>query len=564
MAHSPLAPVQRQLTRVSRRLFLQVLLNSLLWCLAGALALAALWFLAQPLVMGLLHLSAPAWLRWAVAGGLFAAGTGLAVLLAFLFRPSDLAAALSLDEKFNLRERVTTSLTLAPHQANTPAAAALWDDVNQQVADLDVGSRFPLRLSWNAALLPLCGAFLALVALFYNPVFDQSPAPAADSGDKAPAATELDRKIAEVKLKKEARAKDPDRPGEKSDEQKRLEEDLERIFGKPRDTQDQVARRAEEMEALKKDINVLKKDLAEKAAEKAQALKDQLKQAERLTNKQDTKDGPAKDLEKALKDGDLNKAREEIEKLAKKLQNKELSKEEQEKLDEQLKDIKEKMEKLSQLARQDDEAEEKLRELARERRLSEEELNRELEQLRKNRQKLQENLKDLEDIAEQLEQCQKCMKEGDADGAARAMRRAAGKMNKIDKSEELEELSRMMDEVAELQRMMRRNRGDGPGGQGIGAGRRPEEDDQTGSQRTRITGDPDPKGKKEIVGTAPGSNFRTPRKPEELATEIKQASQEAPEALERQRIPRAYGDSAKNYFENLGGQQEPPRQGAKP
>src|SRR5262249_38610913 len=125
-------------------------------------------------------------------------------------------------------------------------------------------------------------------------------------------------------------------------------------------------------------------------------------------------------------------------------------------------------------------------------------------------------------------------------------------------------LSRMMGEVDELQRMMRRNRGDGPGGEGIGAGRRPEEDDQTGSQRTRITGDPDPKGKKEIVGTAPGSNFRTPRKPEDRAVEIKQASQEAPEALERQRIPRAYGDTAKNYFENLGAQKEPPKKGAKP
>jgi hypothetical protein len=36
--------------------------------------------------------------------------------------------------------------------------------------------------------------------------------------------------------------------------------------------------------------------------------------------------------------------------------------------------------------------------------------------------------------------------------------------------------------------------------------------------------------------------------------EIRQASQEAPEALDQQRIPKSARDMAKGYFENLGAQ----------
>src|SRR5262245_35070316 len=214
MAHSKLSPVQRQLARVSRRLFLQVFLDSLFWCLAGALILAAVWFLVQPLVLS----APPDWLRWALAGGLIVAGTALAVVLALVRRPSDLVAALVLDEKFNLRERVTTSLTLAPHQANTPAAQALLEDVNQQVKQLDVGSRFPVRLSWNVTLVPLCAAIVALVALFYQPVFDQPQAPAANPEDKIANAEEIEKKIAMAKIEKKAREKKEGDQAEKSDD----------------------------------------------------------------------------------------------------------------------------------------------------------------------------------------------------------------------------------------------------------------------------------------------------------------------------------------------------------
>ena len=68
-----------------------------------------------------------------------------------------------------------------------------------------------------------------------------------------------------------------------------------------------------------------------------------------------------------------------------------------------------------------------------------------------------------------------------------------------------------------------------------------------------------PKGQKIFDGYAPGQAFK--KKPgAEMTGDIQQAAQEAPDAIEVQRIPKAARDMAKGYFKNLGGQQE----GAKP
>lgn len=83
-------------------------------------------------------------------------------------------------------------------------------------------------------------------------------------------------------------------------------------------------------------------------------------------------------------------------------------------------------------------------------------------------------------------------------------------------------------------------------------------DDQgTRSFQAKQRSDFDPKGKKRFEGYAPGQNFRK-KTSAEMVGEVKQASQEAPEAIEQQRIPRAARDIAKGYFRGLGGNQNPP------
>src|SRR5438552_15864280 len=103
MAKANVSPLIRQLARVHRRLLVQSLINSLTWFWAGSILLATGWFVAQPLLIQ----PSPEWLLWTVAGGLVGLATILAVVLGALRAPSKLAAALSLDSEFGLKERVT-------------------------------------------------------------------------------------------------------------------------------------------------------------------------------------------------------------------------------------------------------------------------------------------------------------------------------------------------------------------------------------------------------------------------------------------------------------------------
>ena len=56
-----------------------------------------------------------------------------------------------------------------------------------------------------------------------------------------------------------------------------------------------------------------------------------------------------------------------------------------------------------------------------------------------------------------------------------------------------------------------------------------------------------------VVDHVPGQGFKGPRSPAEMAEEIRQAAQEAPEAIDRQRLPRSAKDMARGFFENLRG-----------
>ena len=158
------ALVDQQVRRVRRRLFMNVIAESLLVGLALGLALATLFFLVRPFA---------GWsetLRWSVPGGLIALGTIAGVVLAWSRRPSPVSASLALDEKFGLKERVTTFLTLAPEQLATAAGQALLHDVTEQVSQLRIAGKFPFHLPLNKLAVP-AGAFaVALLACVFDPI----------------------------------------------------------------------------------------------------------------------------------------------------------------------------------------------------------------------------------------------------------------------------------------------------------------------------------------------------------------------------------------------------------
>jgi len=86
---------------------------------------------------------------------------------------------------------------------------------------------------------------------------------------------------------------------------------------------------------------------------------------------------------------------------------------------------------------------------------------------------------------------------------------------------------------------------------GLGAGKRPlGKEKPFRSFDSKVKAEFDPKGKKIFDGYAPGEGFRK-KTGAEIAGDIKQASQEAPEAIEQQRIPKAAREMMKSYYEKM-------------
>jgi hypothetical protein len=430
-----LSPLHRQTARASRRLFLQTLVACLLWCWAGSLVVIAGWFILQPHLFPTLS---PAW-RLGAAGAVLGVGSVLAIVLSLFRAPSKVAAALLLDERFALKERVTTSLTLPSHLSSSPAAGALLEDVNQRIEKLDVGSRFPVKVSWLTTLCPVIAAGLALAAFTYHPTSTQAKSqPTEDELAKAPPANqaEIEKKMHDLIKKK---AEKPQVSKEMSEELKQMELKLEEIANRPRNTQEQLRERIKEMTALED----LLKDKEKEMADKNRSLKEKLRQLDNLAAKEASKDGPAKDLQKALAQGKLDQAKEEMEKLAEKLKKNELTAKEKEQLAKQLKDVEDNLKKLAQQKDKEEQLKKMIQE-AKANKRDAEALERELDQV----QKEKKNLKGMEDLANAIGQARKAM-QGDSKDAAERMKGAADSLKDMDMAEK--DLEDIRDSLQRLQ-----------------------------------------------------------------------------------------------------------------
>jgi hypothetical protein len=530
MASSVPSVVQRQVARVSRRLFFRTFLDALVWCWVGALVVSAGWLLAQPYAVA----SPPWWLGWSVTAAALAVGTLLALLVAVLRSPSRLDAALLLDEKFALRERVTTSLMLDPATSATPAGQALLEDAGERVGKLDVGERFPVGLSWKAVLVPACVALLVAIAFFWQPDVG-TPKVNADDGNQAIAnAPEIKDKLEKI-VKKPTEAKKDEEPRPKSKAEEQIDAELEKLLNKPPTNKEQLKQLAQDVAQVEEEARKREKELQDKSA----ALKEQLKNLDRFSRK-DGKNDKTKDLAKDLAEGKFDKAKEEVEKLEKKLKDKELNKEDKEELAKQINDLKDELEKLSRQQEDKD----KLQELFKKGEIDKETLERELEELNRKA----EDLKDLKDLADQLQQAQQKLQEGDDDGAAEDLQKAAEKMKEMNgDKKELEDLKQKLDDLKDLKKSVMQGM-DKQMGQA--SGRRPEKPTDIRSQESRVDLDFDVKGKKEVTDLVNGNSFKkTPSK--EMAGAVTQATQEATAATEQQKVDRAAKEMYKGYFENL-------------
>lgn len=536
--------LKQQVRRAQRRLGLQRFLAVLSWCWFGALILAAAAIAVDKFRP--LGVRPEGWVGGALALGLLAAAAWT-----WFTRRSPLEAALEIDRRFGLKERISSTFSLSAEQLDSSAGQALVEDAVKRIDRLHVADQFRIKLNrWT--WLPLAPAALAFV-ISILPAMSENQA----GGSTA---TKADRKA--VKTSTESLRKKLIERRKEAREQGL--KDAEDLFARLEQGTKELTKTdsADRKQALVK-LNDLAKDL-EKRRERlggGDKLQEQLKQLKNIQR------GPGDKLADALQKGDFQQALKALKDLRNQLDNNKLDSENKAQLAKQLDQMESKLKKLVDAQKK---LQQDLKQQAKQ--LREQGRTKEADEVEKQLAKLaQQNtqMEQLERMANKLGECSKCMKEGNSAGAKAAMEAMRSEL--ADLQQQAEELAMLDEALGELD-MTKDSmnceacqgqgcpscRGNGLGnmgrpgmglGRGRGTGPRQEEKTKSGFYDTKAktkTG----KGAAVVVGPTEGPNIRG-RVEQEIQTEFEAVKAADQDPLTEQELPRAYRDHAKKYFEGF-------------
>lgn len=538
--------LQRQVRVARRRLALQRFLAAAPWCLFVTLLAAA----AAVTLDKFVPLVGEPW-QW-LAGGAVA---GLVTALGWTWwrGGSTLEAAIEIDRRFGLKERLSSALSLAPADCNTAAGQALLNDATRRVAALEVGDRFGLKVgrwSWLPALP--AGAAL-LVILLVDPAARQTQASGATAADVQ---KQLQKSASKLQQKLAERRKQAEQDGLKEAES--LLERLER--GTKEMSQ---AAGADRKQTLVK-LNDLAKELEKR--------RDQLGGAERLQQQlnqlKDLQRGPADELARALRQGDFAKAAQELEKLRQQLADQKLDEKQREQLAQQMQAMQDKLNKLADAQQQalDDLAKQIADKQKAGQAAEAQELQQKLDQLKQ--QTGQSEI--LKQMATKFGQAAQQLREGKADQAAAQMQQMQSELSSLEsQAAEAEMLQAALDEISAAKDSMNCRECDGEGcqacaggmrgnrgmrqGQGMGDGRgegdRPEQETDDGFYDTKVK-QKVTRGTAVVTDRIDGPNIRGEVQ-EQINQQFEQAQTAPPDPLTDQPLPRQQREHARRYFEAL-------------
>ncbi|MEX2091771.1 MAG: hypothetical protein WD971_03790, partial [Pirellulales bacterium] len=488
-----------------------------------------------------------------------AIGSGLAAAAVWtmISRRTALDAAIEIDRRFDLRERVASSISLSETERNSEAGQALVKDAVRSASRIDVGDKFRLRLS-DRAWLPLVPAAVAfLLMTFVNP-----PTATSSLDPNAPAAIakQINTAAEPARKKLQEQRKEAERRNLKEAEGlfKRIEAGVSDLVEK------------KDLDRTKAAVKL--NDLAKQLEQRRQQLggKDGLQK--QLQNLKSFGSGAAEKIAQAMKQGDFKQAAEEIEKLAKDLRDGKLDAEDKAELAKQLGEMRE---KLAAAADAHQQAMDNLKRQIEEQRQKGDlakagEMQQKLDQLAAQAPQMQQ----LQQLANQMGKMQQGLKEGDAQKAADAMQQMAQQLDQMQQeANEMEMLDAAMDELQMAKDAMAcqncqgagcekcqgdlamngMNQDDGQPGRGIGKGRgngRPPNDEpKTSTRDTQVRQKPG-RGGAVFAGTVAGPNI----KGEVEATiqqEMASFGNSSADPLSTERLPRNRREHAEEYFNLL-------------
>src|SRR3954468_10209325 len=165
--------IKRQVGRAQRRLVLQQFWRVFGWSLFATLLLATVG-LAIPRIW-VLNIDQQAW-DWSWIGGGIGAGLLVAAIWTYVIRRTGLDAAIEIDRRYGLKERVSSTLALSRDELSSDVGQALVTDAIRRVERIDVREQFRVSPTWRV-VLPLAPAIaLAVLMMLPNAAMKQAQA----------------------------------------------------------------------------------------------------------------------------------------------------------------------------------------------------------------------------------------------------------------------------------------------------------------------------------------------------------------------------------------------------
>ncbi|QDT67551.1 Chromosome partition protein Smc [Planctomycetes bacterium MalM25] len=543
--------IEQAVAAARRRLVVRQWAGRLATCLTAAFGVALVAILAPKLV-ALPELPAN-WVALWLSGAAIV-GTIAATVWTFARSRTPLDAAVEIDKRFELRERIASSLSLTEEDLTTEVGAALASDARRALERVEVNERFPFGLD-TRAWRPIVPAALAL--LLGVLVSNREAEALAEKATPAKVETEEVKKAAE-KARKELKKKREQAAKEGLKDASALLKKVEEGTGELTKKQPKDATKA----AVK--LN----DLTKQLAERKQKLGGGKQLRNQLNRMKDLGRGPAEKAADAMKKGDWKRAMEEINKLRDQIAGGKVSKEQQKQLAAQLGKM---QQKLSQAAKQHQAQKKELQ-----RQLAEAQRKGDMKQANKLQQKMDQlaqktpQMQQLQQMAQQMQQAQQAMEKGDAQQAQQAMQEMAQQMAQMQKeAQEMEMLDGAMTDIQMAKQAMgmqpgmgqpmpgmgmgmgnQKGKFPGPGmGEGQGAGARPSEENDVAYRDTKVRQNVG-RGASTFGGLVKGPSVKG-EVIESIKTQLSAETAQPADPLTSERLPRSRREHAKEYFQSL-------------
>ncbi len=543
--------IRKQISRAHRRLLLEQFLKVFGWSVFGALLVAVV-ALAIPKFFPL-KFSGSVW-NYSWLGGALAAGVLLSVILTILGRRSRMHAAIELDRRFGLKERVSSTLALGESDLSSEAGQALLTDAERRVSRIDVRERFQINPGLRS-LLPLIPAVIVF-ALFLVKDAAQEEVAAATSVDPV-ARKRVQSAVESIEERLKQRQKEAAESGlkEASELMKQVSDGLNKLKTDEKMNQEKALIKLSE---LSKELEKRQGQLG--GTEKLRQQLSQLKNMEK---------GPADKVSKAIKEGYFKKAMEAMKDLKKQLQEGKLSEENQKELANQLDQMKE---KLQQMAEAHEQAKQDLEQQIKDKLKNGDlagagKLQRQLDQM--NQQN--EQMAKVSEMAQKMADAAQALKEGNQQQAAQQLQEMAQDLQQMQNQlDELQMVEAAMDEILDAKNAMCEGQdgqgdmgfdmgmgqgmgqGDQPGmgmGEGQGQGDRPEDRTDTAGYRSRVAQNVQ-KGEVVRSGFANGPNMAG-QSQESVKEEILSSKPEGADPIDTTRLPRTEREHLREYFQGF-------------